>query len=64
MDIRGTNDEERNALRIAMGEYLHTGDIKTTCPRCGKALVFERQGTRDLTHCEDPKCIGMVLIGI
>ena len=54
----------RIVLKTAMGEYLHTGKITTPCPRCGKDLVFERNGTRDMTHCQDPDCIGMVLIGI
>ena len=64
MDIRGTTDKEYATLQTAMGEYLHTGKITTPCPRCGKELVFERNGTRDMTHCQDPDCIGMVLIGI
>ena len=64
MDIRGTTDYEYEMLQNAMGEYLATGEITTPCPRCGKELVFERNGTRDLTHCVDPDCVGMVLIGL
>ena len=64
MDIRGTTLEECETLEMAMGEHLRTGKIETPCPRCGKDLVFERNGTRDITHCQDSDCIGMVLIGI
>ena len=64
MDIRNITKSEKAVLGKATGEYISTGKISQTCPRCGKPIVFEQEATWDITRCQDPACIGQVMIGI
>lgn len=57
-------EKEYNALNKAAAEYLTEGKISQKCPRCGKNVKYESNGTLEIIHCEDKTCIKSIRRGI
>lgn len=55
---------EYDILNKAAAEYLKKGAVNLKCPRCGKKLVYESQGSIEIIRCEDETCIKSIRRGI
>ena len=58
------NDNERNTLSEANREFIEYGNTMRKCPRCGKPLVYQIVGTKEITRCADGNCIVLMAVGI
>jgi len=58
------NDVERDTLSQANREFIEYGSTIKKCPRCGKPLVYQIVGTKEITRCADGNCIMLLAVGI
>jgi len=58
------NDSERNTLSEANREFIKYGNTMKKCPRCGKPLIYQIVGTKEITRCADGNCIMLLAVGI
>ena len=58
------DDKEISILNKANGEFVQFGSTAQKCPRCGKPLVYQIVGTKEITRCADGKCIMIMSVGI
>jgi len=58
------NDKERDILSEANREFIEYGSTIKKCPRCGKTLVYQIVGTKEITRCSDGNCIMLLAVGI
>jgi len=58
------NDNERNTLSEANREFIKYGNTMRKCPRCGKPLIYQIVGTKEITRCADGNCILLLAVGI
>ena len=58
------NDKERDTLSEANREFIVYGSTMKKCPRCGKPLVYQIVGTKEITRCTDGNCIMLLAVGI
>jgi ssDNA-binding Zn-finger/Zn-ribbon topoisomerase 1 len=56
--------KETEQLFLAQGDFIKSGKTDRKCPRCGSDLVYEYGSWGEMTHCEDPSCIGIAGRGI
>lgn len=55
---------EYDTLNRAVRQFLQTGKIQLKCPRCGKPLIYETNGSVEIIRCTNPACIKSVRRGI
>lgn len=55
---------EYDILNMAVSEFIKCGRITLKCPRCGKPLVYEINGSVEIIRCENPSCIKSIRRGI
>lgn len=55
---------EYDVLNMAVTEFIRDGKITLRCPRCGKPLVYELNGSIEIIRCENPACIKSIRRGI
>ena len=58
------NKSERDTLSEANHEFIIYGNTMKKCPRCGKPLVYQIVGTKEITRCADGNCIMLLAVGI
>ena len=64
MAIVKLDEKERNVLSEASREFIEYGSTAQKCPRCGKPLVYQIVGTKEITRCADGKCVVLLSVGI
>ena len=64
MAITSISDKERDALSEANHEFIEFGSTMKKCPRCGKPLIYQIVGTKEITRCADGNCIMLLAVGI
>ncbi|MCL1872921.1 MAG: hypothetical protein FWF85_02255 [Clostridiales bacterium] len=58
------NNNERDILSEANRDFIEYGSTIKKCPRCGKPLVYQIIGTKEITRCSDGNCIMLLAVGI
>ena len=64
MAITELNSKESDVLNKANREFIQYGNTSQKCPRCGKALIYQIVGTKEITRCADGTCIMLLSVGI
>ena len=64
MAITELNSKESDALAEANREFVQYGNTSQKCPRCGKPLIYQIVGTKEITRCVDGTCIMLLSVGI
>jgi len=64
MAITELNIKESDILTEANREFIKYGNTSKKCPRCGRPLVYQIVGTKEITRCADGTCIMLLSVGI